>query len=331
MDQMAQRIEDDTMKYAMIGLGRMGGNMTRRLLRGEQQVVVYNRSPEPIRELEAEGAVGARSLGELVERLQAPRAVWLSLPAGEVTAKMIEQLAPLLEPDDAIVDAGNSFYKDSVAHAARLQQRGLHFLDQGTSGGVWGLELGYNLMIGGVQSAFERLEPAFKVLAPPEGYLHVGPAGAGHFVKMVHNGIEYGLMQAYAEGFEILQASDFEALDLRAVAHLWNQGSVIRSWLLELAETAFEKEPDLASIRGWVADSGEGRWTLLEAIEKDVPAPVLALSLMMRFRLRQEDSFSAKVVAALRHGFGGHAVSPLAEAPAPVAEKEAEIAEIQKP
>ena len=319
------------MQCGIVGLGRMGAGMARRLLRGGHQVVVHNRSPEPIRELEAEGATGAHSLEELAERLQAPRAVWLSLPAGAVTRDMIERLTALLQPGDCLVDAGNSFYKDSLAQAEQLQKRGLHFLDQGTSGGVWGLELGFNLMIGGEQSAFARLEPAFQTLAPPEGYLRTGPAGSGHFVKMVHNGIEYGLMQAYAEGFEILQASGFDELDLRAIAHLWNQGSVIRSWLLELAETAFQEETDLASIRGWVADSGEGRWTLLEALEKDVPAPVLALSLMMRFRSRQDDSFSAKVVAALRHGFGGHKVSPLAEAPAPVAEKQAATAEVQEP
>ena len=313
-------------RYAMIGLGRMGGNMARRLLRGGHEVVGYNRTPEPMRKLEAVGVIAAESLEELVRHLHRPRAVWLSLPAGEATSRVIEQLAPLLEPGDAIVDSGNSFYKDSIARAGRLKERGLHFLDQGTSGGIWGLEKGFNLMIGGERAVFDRLEPAFRTLAPPDGYLHVGSIGAGHFVKMVHNGIEYGLLQAYAEGFEILEASDF-GLDLRAVAHLWNQGSVIRSWLLELAENAFEREPNLTSIRGYVEDSGEGRWALLEALEKDVPAPVLALSLLMRFRSRQEDSFSAKVIA-LRGGFGGHATMPLAEAPAPRREHAAQAANL---
>ena len=296
------------MQYGMIGLGRMGANMARRLLRGRHEGVVSNRSPGPIEELEAEGAVGARSLGELVERMKTPRAVWVSLPAGEVTENTLSQLAPLLTRGDVIVDAGNSFYKDTIRRAAQLKERGLDLLDQGTSGGVWGLEIGFCLMIGGVRASFERLEPAFKTLAPPDGYLHTGPSGSGHFVKMAHNGIEYGMLQAYGEGFEILKSSDFDALDLRAISHLWNQGSVVRSWLLELAERAFEKDPTLASIRGYVEDSGEGRWTLIEAIEKDVPTPVLALSLLMRFRSRQEDSFGAQVIAALRNEFGGHAV-----------------------
>ena len=296
------------MQYGMIGLGRMGANMARRLLRGGHEVVVSNRSPGPIEELEAEGAVGARSLGELVERLATPRAVWVSLPAGEVTENTLSQLAPLLTRGDVIVDAGNSFYKDTIRRAERLKEGGLDLLDQGTSGGVWGLEIGFCLMIGGVRASFERLEPAFKTLAPPDGYLHTGPSGSGHFVKMAHNGIEYGMLQAYGEGFEILKSSDFDALDLRAISHLWNQGSVVRSWLLELAERAFEKDPTLASIRGYVEDSGEGRWAVIQAIEKDIPTPVLALSLLMRFRSRQEDSFGAQVIAALRNEFGGHAV-----------------------
>jgi len=296
------------MQYGMIGLGRMGANMARRLLRGGHEGVVSNRSPGPIEELGAEGAVGARSLGELVERLKTPRAVWVSLPAGEVTENTLNQLAPLLTRGDVIVESGNSFYKDTIWRAAQLKERGLDLLDQGTSSGVWGLENGFCLMIGGSRAGFERLEPAFKTLAPPDGYLHTGPSGSGHFVKMVHNGIEYGMLQAYGEGFEILKSSDFDALDLRAISHLWNQGSVVRSWLLELAESAFEKDPTLASIRGYVEDSGEGRWALIEAIEKDVPTPVLALSLLMRFRSRQEDSFGAQVIAALRNEFGGHAV-----------------------
>lgn len=296
------------MQCGMIGLGRMGGNMARRLVRGRHEVVAYDLSPEAIEALEADGAIGARSLVELVGRLDAPRAVWLSLPAGEVTGLVLEQIAPLLTPGDTIVDSGNSFYKETVVRARQLNGRGISLLDQGTSGGVWGLEKGYNLMIGGEPAAFERLEPAFKTLAPPEGYLYTGESGSGHFVKMVHNGIEYGMLEAYAEGFEILKASDFEALDLQAISHLWNQGSVIRSWLLELAERVFEQDPALSSIRGYVEDSGEGRWTIIESIEKNVPAPVLTLSLLMRFRSRQEDSFGAKVIAALRNEFGGHAV-----------------------
>jgi 6-phosphogluconate dehydrogenase len=295
----------------MIGLGRMGGNMARRLLRGGHEVVVSNRSPGPIEELVREGAVGAGSLGELVGRLETPRALWLSLPAGEVTENTIGQLAPLLTRGDVIVDAGNSFYKDSVRHAELLKQSGIDFLDQGTSGGIWGLEKGYCLMIGGPRESFERLEPAFQTLAPPDGYLHTGPSGSGHFVKMVHNGIEYGMLQAFGEGFEILKSSGYDELNLRSIASLWNQGSVVRSWLLELAERAFAKDPALASIRGYVEDSGEGRWTVIQAIETAVPAPVLALSLIMRFSSRQEDSFGAKVIAALRNEFGGHEVKSI--------------------
>ncbi len=302
------------MQCGMVGLGRMGANMARRLLRGGHEVVVTNRSPEPVEQLTAEGALGARTVRELVERLQTPRAIWVSLPAGDVTETTLRQLAPLLTRGDVIVESGNSFYRDTIRRAERLEQTGLDLLDQGTSGGVWGLENGYCLMIGGSRQRFEQLEPAFKTLAPPDGYLHTGPSGSGHFVKMIHNGIEYGMLQAYGEGFEILHASDFKALDLRAIAHLWNQGSVVRSWLLELAERAFEKEPDLASISGYVEDSGEGRWATLEAIEKDVPAAVLALSLLMRFRSRQGDSFGAKAIAALRNEFGGHAIKPKADA-----------------
>ncbi len=298
------------MQCGMIGLGRMGANMARRLMGGGHEVVVTNRSPEPIDQLTAEGASGARTVAEFVERLEAPRAIWVSLPAGEVTENTLTELAPLLTAGDVIVETGNSFYRDTIRRAEWLERQGLALLDQGTSGGIWGLQIGFNLMIGGPREPFARLEPAFKTLAPLDGYLHVGPSGAGHFVKMVHNGIEYGMLQAYGEGFEILHASDFTELDLRAISHLWNQGSVVRSWLLELAERSFAKEPDLASIRGYVEDSGEGRWAVAEAIDKDVPAPVLALSLLMRFRSRQEDSFGAKVIAGLRNEFGGHAVKP---------------------
>jgi 6-phosphogluconate dehydrogenase len=296
------------MQCGMIGLGRMGGGMARRLLRGGHNLVVYDHSEAAIEALVKEGTTGAHSPEELVVLLKTPRAVWLSVPAGRATEDVLQKLAPLLKEGDAVVDAGNSFYKEAVARSARLRERGVDLLDQGTSGGVWGLENGYCLMVGGSRAAFERLEPAFEALAPPGGYLHTGPSGSGHFVKMVHNAVEYGMLQAYAEGFEILEASDFQKLDLRAVAHLWNQGSVVRSWLLELAERAFEKDPTLASVRGFVEDSGEGRWALIETIEKGLPAPVLALSLMMRFRSRQQDSFAAKVIAALRNEFGGHAL-----------------------
>jgi len=296
------------MQFGMIGLGRMGANMARRLLRGGHDGVVSDRSPGPVDELVGEGAVGARSLSELVERLAFPRAIWLSLPAGDVTEDTLNQLQPLLAQGDVVVDAGNSFYKDAIRRAERLAAVGAGLLDQGTSGGIWGLEKGYCLMIGGAREDFEQLEPAFKTLAPPGGYLHTGPSGSGHFVKMVHNGIEYGMLQAFGEGFEMLESSEYAGLDLRAISSLWNQGSVVRSWLLELAESAFAQDPTLASIRGYVDDSGEGRWAAIQAIEQSVPAPVLTLSLLMRFASRQEDSFSAKVISALRNEFGGHAV-----------------------
>ena len=295
------------MELAIVGLGRMGGNMVKRLLRDGHRVVAYNRSPEPVREAEAAGAIGAYSLEEVVERLSSPRVVWLMVPAGEPTEQMVERFAALLGSGDILIDGGNSYWKDSVRRAGWLRERGIQFLDVGTSGGIWGLELGYCLMIGGEEAAFRIVEPAFRTLAPENGYRHVGPSGAGHFAKMVHNGIEYGLMQAYAEGFEILQASPYK-YDLSGLANLWNHGSVIRSWLLELAERAFRRDPRLESIRGYVEDSGEGRWTVLTAIEEDVPAPVITLSLQMRFRSRQADSFAAKVAAALRREFGGHAV-----------------------
>lgn len=295
------------MELAIVGLGRMGSNMARRLLRGGHRVVVHNRSPEPIQMLEREGAVGAYSPEDTVRTLTPPRVIWLMLPAGEVTERMLQHFAELLEPGDILVDGGNAYWKDSVRRAQFLQDRSIRFLDVGTSGGIWGLEYGYCLMVGGEESAFRHLEPALATLAPENGYRYLGPAGAGHFAKMVHNGIEYGLMQAYAEGFEILERSPYR-YDLAELAALWNRGSVIRSWLLELAERAFRNDPRLTAIRGYVEDSGEGRWTVLTAIEEDVPAPVITLSLQMRFRSRQEDSFAAKVVAALRHEFGGHAV-----------------------
>jgi 6-phosphogluconate dehydrogenase len=295
------------MELGMIGLGRMGANMTERLVRGGHRVISYDRSPEAIQRVVDIGGVGAHSLSDFVKQLAPPRAIWMMVPSGAPVDQTIEQLLPNLAEGDILIDGGNSNYKDSLRRAELLKRAGVHFVDAGTSGGVWGLELGYCMMIGGEKPIVDRLEPIFTTLAPAEGYLHVGPNGAGHFVKMIHNGIEYGMLQAYGEGFELLHASQFE-LDLGKIAHLWNQGSVVRSWLLELAENALRKDPKLASIKGYVEDSGEGRWTVEEAIEKSVPAPVLALSLFARFASRQEDSFAAKVIAALRNEFGGHAV-----------------------
>ncbi len=295
------------MQLGMIGLGRMGGNMVRRLLQGGHQVVAYNRSPQPVQELEKLGATAAYSLKELVEKLTLPRSVWVMVPAGKPTAEMVTALAALLTAGDTIIEGGNSHYQEDAARAAELKQKNIHYLDAGTSGGIWGLKVGYCLMVGGEREVFERHEPLFRTLAPENGYGYMGSHGAGHYVKMIHNGIEYGMMQAYAEGFELLYKSDFK-LDLPAIAQLWMQGSVVRSWLLELAASALEKDPQLAQIEGYVEDSGEGRWTILDALEKDVPAPVITQSLFTRFRSRQEESFGEKLLAALRNEFGGHAV-----------------------
>ncbi len=286
------------MQLGIIGLGRMGGNMRERLRRGGHEVIGYRRNPEI-------GDVG--SLSELVDGLAAPRTVWLMIPAGDPTERTIQELKGLLKEGDLIVDGGNSNFRDSMRRGAELEKQGLLFMDAGTSGGVWGLKIGYCLMVGGSDEAFRRVEPALKTLAPEDGYAHVGPVGAGHFTKMVHNGIEYAMLQAYAEGFEILNASQFE-LDLHQLAALWNHGSVVRSWLLELAESAFDKDPDLSKIRGYVDDSGEGRWTVFEAINENVPAPTIAASLFARFVSRQDDSFAMRMIAALRNEFGGHAV-----------------------
>ncbi len=291
----------------MIGLGRMGANMTLRLLRGGHEIVAYDRNPDAVRELQTAGATAAGTLQELVERLSPPRHVWLMVPSGQPVTDTIGALTPLLEKGDAIVDGGNSNYKDSIARAQQVTEQGLHYLDAGTSGGIWGLENGYCLMIGGEEEIFRRMEPIFQTLAPPRGYAHMGPSGAGHYVKMIHNGIEYGLLQAYAEGFELLEAAPFP-IDLPAVAALWNQGSVVRSWLLELAERALAADPHLSQIKGYVEDSGEGRWTVMEAIERGVPATALAHSLFARFRSRQQESFGSKLIAALRQQFGGHKV-----------------------
>jgi 6-phosphogluconate dehydrogenase len=297
------------MQLAMIGLGKMGGNMSERLLRGGHDVVVFDRSTDSVQKYAKLGGKGASSLADVVKKLTAPRIVWIMVPAGDPVDQTIADLRPMLGDGDIIIDGGNSNFHDTIRRAKDLAKNDIQYIDCGTSGGIWGLEKGYCLMIGGDKRAVLRCEPIFKALAPPQGFAHVGPSGAGHYVKMVHNGIEYGLLQAYAEGYEILHASkDFPEMDLHRVADLWEHGSVVRSWLNELAVRAFSRDSSLKDIRGWVADSGEGRWTVQEAIDLDVPAPVITLSLLTRFRSRQEDSFSAKVIAALRNEFGGHAV-----------------------
>ncbi|HET7393437.1 MAG TPA: decarboxylating 6-phosphogluconate dehydrogenase [Candidatus Binatia bacterium] len=295
------------MELGMIGLGRMGANMTERLLRGGHKLITYDRNPEAIQRCIDQGALGAHSLADFVKQLTVARVIWLMVPSGEPVDLTIEQLLPSLSKEDIIIDGGNSHYKDSIRRAEKLKRLGIHFVDAGTSGGIWGLQEGYCLMIGGEKSIVDQLEPIFKTLAPENGFAHVGASGAGHFAKMVHNGIEYGMLQAYGEGFEMLKASQFN-FDLGKISHLWNQGSVVRSWLLELAENAFQKDPQLSSIKGYVEDSGEGRWAVLEAVEREIPASILTLSLFARYASRQEDSFSAKVIAALRNEFGGHAV-----------------------
>jgi 6-phosphogluconate dehydrogenase len=297
------------MQIGMVGLGRMGMNMAIRLVKGGHDVVAFNRTSDKVDEIVKEGATGAYSLEELVKKLAAPRFVWLMLPAGKIVDDHIESLSSLLQKGDTIIDGGNSFYKDTLRRSESLKIAGINYLDVGVSGGIWGLKVGYCQMIGGDEEVFAQLEPAIATLAPKDGYLYCGPSGAGHFVKMVHNGIEYGMLEAYGEGFAIMNASAYaRELNFSKVAHLWNQGSVVRSWLLELAEDAFKKDPSLSRIKGYVEDSGEGRWTILQAIEESVPAPVLALSLFERFRSRETDSFSDKLIAALRNEFGGHGV-----------------------
>jgi 6-phosphogluconate dehydrogenase len=296
------------MKIGFVGLGRMGAGMTHRLLDAGHEVHAWNRSEGPRATLASQGGTPAATLEELVENLgEGRRAVWIMVPSGEVTEQTIEHVAGLLREGDILIDGGNSRFTDGKRRSAALAERGIVFVDAGTSGGVWGYQVGYCLMVGGPDEAIAHLAPALEDLAPPDGWLHCGPAGAGHFVKMVHNGIEYGLMQSYAEGFEIMHASEYE-LDEGAIAKLWQQGSVVRSWLLELLGLAFDADPGLEGIRGYVDDSGEGRWTVEESIRTAVPAPVIALSLMMRQRSRQDDSYAAKVNAALRQQFGGHAV-----------------------
>jgi 6-phosphogluconate dehydrogenase len=295
-----------------VGLGRMGGNMVHRLRRdGQFDVVAFDPSTEAREAVQQLGATPVASLQDLVAALTPPRGVWIMVPAGHITQDTVDTLLTLLQPGDTIIDGGNSNYHDTINRGNAAKEKGIAFLDAGTSGGIWGLQVGYCLMVGGDSEAVERYRPIFETLAPPDGFLHVGPTGAGHFVKMVHNGIEYGMLQSYAEGFAVLEAKqDFGALDLHGIAHLWNQGSVVRSWLLELAERAFERDPHLDRLRGWVQDSGEGRWTVEESLQLSVPAPVLALSLMMRYQSRLPDAFGNKVIAALRNEFGGHAVLP---------------------
>ena len=297
------------MQLAMIGLGRMGGNMVERLMQHGHQAVVYDRSAETVAKYQKMGSTPAKDLGDLVAKLKAPRVVWIMVPAGKPVDDTIETLVDHLERGDIIIDGGNSNFHDTMRRAKALATRGIEFVDSGTSGGIWGLENGYCLMVGGSDRAVKHCEPIFRALAPEEGYAHVGPSGAGHYVKMVHNGIEYALLQGYAEGYEILHASkDFPGLDLHQIAEVWQHGSVVRSWLNELAATAFSRDASLSELKGWVADSGEGRWTVQEAIDTDTPAPVITLSLLMRFRSRQSDTFAGKVIAALRNEFGGHAV-----------------------
>ncbi len=305
------------MEIGLVGLGRMGGNMAQRLLLGGHRIVVYDRDAGAVTASRAQGAVAASSPGALVRALSPPRAVWVMVPPGDATQGAIDQLIPLLSPGDTILDGGNSNYRDSLRRGEMLAQHGLGFMDVGTSGGVWGLTQGYSLMIGGSDADFRRLEPIFQTLAPAsdKGYSHVGPVGAGHFVKMVHNGVEYGLMQAYAEGFEILDAKQEFDLDLRQIADTWRYGSVVRSWLLDLAVSALEEDPNLESLQSYVDDSGEGRWTVQESVDLAVPAPVITLSLFQRFRSRQEEPFGGRLLAALRRQFGGHSVRPSGDQP----------------
>ena len=297
------------MELGFVGLGKMGLNMVTRLRRGGHRIVAFDRAFEAVARAETAGADGADSLPDLVARLSAPRAVWIMVPAGAPTESTVTSLGELLSDGDAIIDGGNTNFQDDVRRAAALKARGISYIDAGTSGGIWGLQEGYCLMVGGEAAVCRRLEPIFHTLAPPNGYLRVGESGAGHYVKMIHNGIEYGLMQAYAEGFELMHASEYH-IDVAKVAALWMQGSVVRSWLLELTARALAEDPDLAKLEGYVEDSGEGRWTLGEAIAHSVPMPVLTAALFTRFRSREDDPFAERLLAALRQQFGGHTVKP---------------------
>jgi 6-phosphogluconate dehydrogenase len=296
-------------KLGFVGLGKMGGNMVHRIHRdSDHQVVAFDFSQDAVAEAEGHGATGASSLEDLVSKLDAPRLVWLMVPAGEPTEKTVAALAALLEQGDTIVDGGNSNWHDDVRRASELDAEGIHYIDVGTSGGVWGLQVGYCMMVGGHEESVQRLAPILDVLAPPDGWRHFGDAGAGHFVKMIHNGVEYGIMQAYAEGFDMMHKSKFP-IELKEVAGLWNRGSVVRSWLCELAERAFEQEGnDLGGLKGFVNDSGEGRWTIVDGIDLDVPTPVITAALYARFYSRANGDYTARVLAALRNQFGGHAV-----------------------
>ena len=298
------------MNLGMVGLGRMGANMVRRLMRGGHEVVAYDPNPDAVQAIEAAGASGAGSLSELVGRLTPHRAVWVMAPAGDPTEKTVRTLSELLSAEDIVVDGGNAFYKDSIRRSSLLREKGIRFLDVGTSGGIWGLEEGYCLMVGGEESAYEEMLPTLQTLAPSGGVGlgHVGPAGAGHFVKMVHNAVEYGLMQAYAEGFELMSASDKFDINLEQVAEIWRHGSVVRSWLLELTARALKEDPSLEGIKAYVEDTGEGRWAVQESVDLSVPLPAISASLQARFRSRQEEPIGAKLLAALRKEFGGHRV-----------------------
>ena len=295
------------MQLGFVGLGRMGLNMVTRLARAGHKVVAYDRSPEAVTRAATAGAEGAASLEALVSTLVAPRAIWLMVPAGDATESTVNALAPLLSAGDIVIDGGNSNFHDDVRRAEALATHGIRYVDAGTSGGIWGLEEGYCLMVGGAVEVCRHLEPIFLTLAPKDGYLRVGDHGAGHYVKMIHNGIEYGLMQAYAEGFELMHASAYK-LDLGAIASLWTHGSVVRSWLLDLTARALADDPDLSTLKGYVDDSGEGRWTINEAIERAVPLPVITASVFTRFRSREDNPFAERLLAALRNQFGGHAV-----------------------
>lgn len=298
------------MQLGMVGLGKMGANMTRRLLQGGHSVVVTDLSEDAIASAVKDGASGASNLADFVGKLSAPRVVWIMVPSGDPTEKTLSQLGDLLSQGDIVIDGGNSNYKDTMRRAETLKQKGVHFVDVGTSGGVWGLKEGYSMMIGGAQEAVDTIRPIIETLAPGKdfGWGHVGPSGSGHFVKMIHNGIEYGMMQAYAEGFEIMRAKSEFGLGLHQIAEIWRYGSVVRSWLLDLTANALKDDQELSNIKGWVADSGEGRWTVFEAIDNDVPAPIITLALMARFISRQDESYGAKLLAAMRNQFGGHAI-----------------------
>jgi 6-phosphogluconate dehydrogenase len=295
------------MEIGFIGLGKMGMNMVTRLQRDKHRVVVYDRTAELVKQAESQGCVAASSLADLVSKLTAPKAVWIMVPSGAPTEETVNAVAALLQKGDTIIDGGNTRFVDDVRRAAELKKKSIHYVDAGTSGGIWGLKLGYCLMVGGENEPVKRLEPIFKTLAPEDGWAHVGGCGAGHYVKMVHNGIEYSMMQGYAEGFELMSKSEYK-LDLGKIADLWMHGSVVRSWLLELAAGALSQDPRLENLKGYVQDSGEGRWMIADAIDKDVPVPTLTAALFTRFRSRQEESFAEKMLAALRNAFGGHSV-----------------------